>query len=238
VGGPNAWRPRGRERIAILWSETDCYGAGARYGEHGGASLAEVVAPALLIAARTLADDSAAEGHPDAGLEVRALPRPAFWDLELPRASAARRGMATAAPQTKQGRAKPRPEPHGQVPLPLEVRPAPPAAPVPAAASGALAPDADKLGRSALFAAMLARRPKVKKDVVLRAVSVLLAHEGQMEPELFASRTGELPNRVGGAVARMQEVLNAEGYEVLRLDLVEKRVVLDRAKLAELFFQD
>ncbi len=74
--------------------------------------------------------------------------------------------------------------------------------------------------------------------MVLWAVSVLLAHEGQMEPELFASRTGELPNRVGGAVARMQEVLNAEGYEVLRLDLVERRVVLNRAKLAELFFQD
>jgi len=40
---------------------------------------------------------------------------------------------------------------------------------------------------------------------------------------------------VGGLVAKMQETLNVDGYEVLRFDAVAQHVALDVGKLRLLF---
>jgi len=82
---------------------------------------------------------------------------------------------------------------------------------------------------------MLKRRPRVKKEAVLRAVSTLVLSDGRMERTAFAARIGELPTRVDGAVSRLSEVLNADGYPVLRLERAEGQVVLDLALLRQTF---
>ena len=41
--------------------------------------------------------------------------------------------------------------------------------------------------------------------------------------------------RVGGFISKLQEVLNLDGYEVVRYDPAARQVHLDREKLAQLF---
>ncbi len=269
LGGPGVWRPPGVDRVALLYAETDCYGSGPREGEHGGAALAEVVAPALLVASEQLVRDADAEGAPDPGLAVGPLQRPAFWELELPPPGAGAgapgpRGEGVAAPQ-RRGRAR-RVEDDATLPLPavLTARPAfggraaaalgggtgagataeaGPAVgggstvtPAGAAAQdGGRSPIVALLAASQLLASMLAARPRVKQEAVLRAVEILHAAGGQLAPELFATRYGVLPGRLGGLVALLGEVLNVEGYPVLTLDRAVGLVRLDEARLQGLF---
>ena len=44
---------------------------------------------------------------------------------------------------------------------------------------------------------------------------------------------GVLPFRVEGYVRRLQEVLNVDGYPVLRLDSGTRQIFLDQAKLEQ-----
>lgn len=151
LSGDRVWRPRGKERVALLWSETDSYSSATREGEHGGASLAEVVAPAVFVAHEKLAEALRAQGETGGAvdeLEVMAYPKPPFWTLDLPKAA--------PAPLTSR---KPR-EPKvavQQVALPF-ARPAS----QPVEAAPASVPEVELLKRSAVFKAMLERRPKLK----------------------------------------------------------------------------
>jgi hypothetical protein len=230
VGGEAAWRRRGLDRVALLWAEDACYSAGAREGEHGGAALAEVIAPAVLVAATDLARTVEAEGGSGVELEVRPLPRPKWWDLEAPPAPVQAAPAAPAPGKTKG-------LPTAQATLPF----AAPAIPVPAARVAA--PSAvDRfawLSRSKVLDEMLATHPRVKKDLVLVAVRTLAEQEGRMSPEVFANRIGELPRRIGGVVSHLQEVLNLEGYPVLKLDRGPGGLLeLDLRRLEELFKEE
>jgi hypothetical protein len=119
---------------------------------------------------------------------------------------------------------------------------APSCPPTPPARPAATAPAADRfawLAKSKVLGEMLAAHPRVKKELVLLAVRTLAEQEGRMAPEVFANRIGELPRRVGGVVSHLQEVLNLEGYQVLRFDRGPGGLVeLDLRRLEELFRED
>lgn len=228
LSGERVWRPKGKEAIALLWSETESYSSAAREGEHGGASLAEVVAPAVFVAHEGLAEAMRLQGGPEPavdGLEVTAYPKPSFWSLDLPKA-------VTTAPVPRKKR-EPKSD-SAQVPMPFAVAaPRPPKVEV---AAGTV-PEVELLTESAVFKAMLERRPKLKdqKDRILRAVAVLFEGEGRLAPDLFAARTGTLPTRVTGFVSIMQEALNVEGMPVVVYDTHEKLVKLDRDTFRAIF---
>ena len=95
------------------------------------------------------------------------------------------------------------------------------------------------LGKSKVLDEMLATHPRVKKEQLLQAVRSLGEQEGRMAPEVFANRIGELPRRIAGVVSHFQEVLNLEGYQVLRLDRGPGGLVeLDLRRLEELFREE
>lgn len=56
-----------------------------------------------------------------------------------------------------------------------------------------------------------------------------------MSTEAFAAALGLRSFRVNGYVSAFSEILNIDGYEVLRLDHSSKQIHLDREKLAQLF---
>ena len=68
-----------------------------------------------------------------------------------------------------------------------------------------------------------------------RAVDFLLVRNGVATAAAFAAEMGVLQRRVGGLVAKFQEILNVDGYEVLRFDVVAQHVTLDVGKLRLLF---
>ncbi len=77
-GTSGVWAPQGKHGVVLLADDGRKYGGGASAGEHGGASLAEVVAPCLLIGCednREIADDPA--------LSVRPLVVPSWWLFEF-----------------------------------------------------------------------------------------------------------------------------------------------------------
>ncbi len=226
LGGAGVWRPPGVERVALLYAESDCYGSGPREGEHGGTALAEVVAPAVLIAADELARQAEAEGVPDPGLEVRPLPRPTFWDLSLG-------PVAPTVPVASGRKREPRPAPVAELTLslPSVATPVPAATPVPTPSPAVV----ELVSQSKMLSAMLAQRPRAKRDEVLRAVTVLAEAGGTLSPELFAARFGALSVRVPGLVSVLSEVLNVDGYPVLLLDHAAKVVRLDLGKLEAVF---
>jgi hypothetical protein len=230
LSGDRVWRPRGQERVALLWSETESYSSAAREGEHGGASLAELVAPAVFVAHEALAAVLRKEGDPSAdALEATAYPKPRFWSLDLPK--------ETAAPAPLRKAREPKP-PTAQVAMPFAPSAVP--APKPGAAALAVPPEVTMLAQSPVFKAMLERRPKLKerKDLVLKAVGALFEAEGRLAPDLFATRTGTLVTRVAGAVAIVQEALNVDGLPVLVYDAQEKLVKLDRDTFRAIFGKD
>jgi hypothetical protein len=123
VSVDSTWRPRGKAQVALLFRETEAYSGSSHVGEHGGASLAEVVSPAILVASDRLRQRvQLAEAEDDEALEVTPFPSPPWWDLRVQRA-AVRTGPAPTAPAPE-----PPPEPAKQLLIPL-VEVAPPKPP-------------------------------------------------------------------------------------------------------------
>ena len=116
-----------------------------------------------------------------------------------------------------------------QLPLPAV---APPEPPVAVPANRAAAPDS-ALARSEL---LKARSPRAaEREQVLAAVAFLRARNGVASAAAFAQELGDSPSRAGGVVAKLQEVLNLDGYEMLRFDRQNQQVHLDVAKLVQQF---
>lgn len=210
------WAPAGAHGVVLLTDDGRKYGGGASAGEHGGASLAEVVAPCFLIGA---------EDHPDLrddpALDVRPAIAPSWWNFDLGGETA----PLAVATEAKPKRAKPISS--GQLQLPQLARPEPPVAkdpPVPPAES--------PFARSAI---LKARVGEDRRQTVVAAVEFLLARKGIADAGAFASAMKTFPTRVGGLVSMLQEFLNVDGYQVLVYDRQDKQVRLDKGKLAEQF---
>lgn len=221
--GEGVWAPRGAHGVVLIADDAHRYGGGAGSGEHGGGSLAEVVAPCVLIGC---ADGRAAEEDP--GQAVRPAIAPSWWFFDVGDASA----VDKVAPAANDGgdkkprRTSRRPPSSNQVVMPtftppLELPAIPPT------------PTESPLARSELF---LARATDARaRQQALQAVEFLRLRKGVASAAAFAGELGEFVARVGGVVAKLQEILNVDGYQVVRFDRPNQQVHLDLEKLAQQF---
>lgn len=211
-----SWKPRGAAGIAALW-DTALANRAPHYGEHGGLSLAEAVAPAFLIGPEWL---DRVTGD-DVELSCRVLPEPDWWALKIARPAA-----APVAPVE---------EPKTPAKAQLQLIPAEaaktPTAPPPTPTEPALVAN---LRTSKLFAQQVAGVPKPEVERVLTWLAVLVEAGGSLTAADFARLCGVRPHQVGGVVARMG-VLNADGFAIVEHDVAGRRVVLHRARLLSQF---
>jgi hypothetical protein len=180
------------------------------------------VAPCLLVGCADNLDPT----RDDPALEVRAARVPRWWHFDV----------EEAVPTEEAPRPSTKPKkPESQIPLqlglsPASSEPAPdpvkPAPPVPVAPKTAFV-------TSEVLKARL--KTAAERQGVADAVDLLLSRQGVMSGEAFAAAMRILPFRVGGLISKLQEVLNLDGYEVIRYDPAARQVHLDRNKLAQLF---
>ena len=233
--GPHTFTPAGSDRIACLWDEKAVYGTPG-YGEHGGASLAEVMSPCWLIAPENLADIIGA-GAPDQALKTQRRYAPEWWDLE--RITAPR---PTAKPPTKNARKAP--SQSAQTDLFDMVAPSlesPRAQLIPKAKSKkrdntqTLHPLAEALQKSATFKAVSAGHPESRVLLTLQTVTALVNASGSSTYQAFSKALNLPPFRVSGAISQVQQLLNHEGETVLGNRAQAKLVQLNIELLKQLF---
>jgi len=218
--GPGVYAPPGAHGVVMLTDDTSRYVGSTHAGEHGGATLAEVVAPCLLIGC----EDRVGDAIEDKSQAPRAAYVPAWWHFDVSaQASGGVEDVVDAPPEKAPAKVK------AQLVLPIAPEPEVAAA---AAVAKVMAPEASAFSRSAVLAARTTASARVQ---VVRAVDVLIERGGQMSGDAFAAAIGVLGYRVGGHIAKLQEVMNLDGYEVLRWDGGARQVHLDRGKLGQLF---
>jgi PglZ domain len=215
--------PGDAPRLIAAWSEEIRFGT-ARNGYHGGASPREMVAPLVI-----LADATAREPTPEPCV-TRPLP---WWDGpgEVRRAEAAPAIAPLSPPRTR--------APAGYLPFgePNEDEPhPPPAAPLderPPAVAGWLG---QLVGSETYRAQRQAVRKFAPEDgAVVRALAALVGRGGSMSPVALARAVGQPALRIDGFVAKLQRLLNVDGYDVVRLDRQRDLVELDEALLRRQF---
>jgi hypothetical protein len=220
--GPHVWTPKGAHGIVLLADDTTNYGGVSHAGEHGGASLAEVIAPCLLIGF----EDHVAATEADPDLRVRELTPPSWWFHEVPQAVAS--VVPVAEGPAKRGKTKKTEAREGALVLPgLDAAPAAPpsTAPPPAPAS--------PLTDNALLRAQAA--DALLRATVIKAVHSLRAKGGTSSEAALAAELGEPSWRIGGLMSKVEEVLNIDGYTVLQHDRVARQVHLNVELLCQLF---
>ncbi|HTR49651.1 MAG TPA: BREX-2 system phosphatase PglZ [Kofleriaceae bacterium] len=209
-----SWKPRGAAGIAALW-DTGLANRAPHYGEHGGLSLAETVAPAFLIGPEWL---DRASGD-DVELSCRVLPEPDWWALKI-----ARPVTRPAAEETKP------PAKLGQLPL-LSTAPPPESGSPPVSVEP---PIIAHLRASKLFTQHVSGVTKADLERVLGWLGALVEAGAAMTASDFARACGVRPHQVGGVVARMG-ILNADGFAIVEHDVAGRRVVLHKARLLSQF---
>jgi hypothetical protein len=227
-----AWWPAGAQRVAAIWDETKSYGA-PKAGKHGGASLAEVVAPAVLVVPDALAQ--ARPGEVDE--ELTALPaarlEPDWWACEPPRTTAA---APTPPPKPKRGSKK---KPVNEAQLTLggvtqdpDPAPAPQADPAPAP----LPPLLVALGKSPIFREHVEGLPKAHVEEAMRALAIVVEAGDRLGIDQFERKTATPAWRVSSFVSsRLSPVFNFDGYGVIEFDRQGQQLVLSRERLCQLF---
>lgn len=211
---PGTWVPRGWNRVATLWDPA-VVNRSANYGEHGGLSLAEAVAPAILIAPDWLERAIPDDPH----LAVRALPVPDWWELRIQRPVI--RPVDTPPERPVQ---LARPTQPALFDLGATEPPKPQMASVP--------PFIAALRRSVAFQNQIAGLTAAEVERVLSWLTVLIHAGGTMPSGDFATAAGVRAHQVAGVVARMG-VLNADGFAMVEHDHVGRRVVLHRSRLVQ-----
>ena len=99
---------------------------------------------------------------------------------------------------------------------------------------------AAKLLESAVYESQkrLARKGSPEDDLVLRSIAELIAQGDSMTPALFAKRIDMPRLRLDGFIARLQRLLNVDGYEVLSYDRQKDLVQLEVDLLKKQFELD
>ncbi|HQP34794.1 MAG TPA: BREX-2 system phosphatase PglZ [Polyangiaceae bacterium] len=209
-----AWRLPGTKGVAAVVDDSVCYGQ-PNAGEHGGASLAEVVAPAVLLVYENLADETG-----DAELAAVRFPQPDWWAVRPPKVTPLPVKVTTGKP------------PREGVQTSFLGKPAVVAGEETAHVEPAVVAG---LRGSTVFKAHTAAIPKERVAEALKRLQVLVEAGGQLDEYEFARRSGLQPYRVAGAVARMMEVFNLDGYAVVQHNALGRQVVVDMSQLRQLF---
>lgn len=212
-------------RLIAAWAEGTRYGA-ARNGYHGGASPQEMIAPLVL-----LADATSRQPAPEP-CEPR---RPVWWDGPSP-GRRTEADCATTPPHPASRSRAPAgylfpPEPTEPEPLVGQVvRPEAPVVPAGAGWPG-------RLIKSPVYQAQrqMVRKFAPEDEVVVKVLGALDGQGGSMTPAALAHRAGWPLVRLDGLVAKLQRLLNVDGYDVLRLNRQRDLVELDVALLRRQF---
>jgi hypothetical protein len=228
------WCPRGADGVVLLADDEGRYTPASHAGEHGGATLSEVVTPCVLLRWH---DPLGAA----AGLRVAPLSAPRFWhDETLPEDDASTLRAAPQAPPARPPRGKARVPENQLVLLPAaqEARDAPapssPAAPVKPATPDAHSPVAAALAKSEIFRARLPEASA--RESALTVVAYLAARTGTRAPKgALANRLRHPERTIVGMLGRLQTALNLDQYSVLDVLHESGEVVLDLPRLVELF---
>jgi hypothetical protein len=225
VTGGSVYVPKGAHGIVMLTDDATTYAGNTHSGEHGGATLAEVVAPCLFIGAHENARGPFAQ---DPAQDIRAAHVPAWWNFDL-REPADVMAAEEAATSIEPPVVLPPPDASGpQLLLPVDPVPAPPAVRV---AVSEVPPS--RFASSEVLAAQVP--VPAERGRVVTAVELLLARHGVVSADAFAAALRLLPFRVEGYITTIQEKLNLDGYQVLRFDREARQIHLDREKLCQLF---
>ncbi|MEP6651900.1 MAG: BREX-2 system phosphatase PglZ [Myxococcales bacterium] len=229
LSGANVFTERKGKRLALLYAETDRYISQRHVGEHGGASLAEVVTPALMIGSQDL---RALVGEEGEALGVVAYPVPAWWYLNVAveKKAAAAAVSPPKAPGKSGGRSK---SPGAESQLVLTALE--PSATAESGTPVVAGPSRWETRLREIFADLEKGRKQDLLKRVIPAVDLLVAHGGRLAEEAFAGARGEAPRNVGGLVALMAEFLNEDSYQVIEHDVAGKQVRLNLDRLQELF---
>jgi hypothetical protein len=93
---------------------------------------------------------------------------------------------------------------------------------------------------SAVYAAQkeAAGRPLPDEATVRRCLKALERHGGTLTPAALAQQANILPLRLDGLLAKLQRLLNVDGYPVLQVDRAANRVTLNVPLLCRQFELD
>lgn len=219
VTGPRVLAPGNRAVLAR--SE------GLRYtpkaaGYHGGASLAELTVPIIVLRPPTAKSPA---GWKDAPPQA-----PEWWYESTPRPEAS----PTTEAEPRLARSKRRP-PRSSADLPAMFD-----LPEPAAAPVSDAPTSLSLGRklcaSERFADQQRRfRHTPEPDIVARVIDAAAQRAGRIHRDVLASILGLAPAKFDSTLSVLRRVLNVDGYDVISLDLDDETVRIDTALLSDQF---
>jgi len=195
--------------VVVPWQEDIRY-LPRRAGYHGGAALAEMTVPVLV-----LLPSAAALPAGWAVLGARQL-APPWWDRAEP--------GPVAVPTPKVTRSKKAKEPEDSVPLfAMEDRPAPPSL-------GA------RVVATEVYAGQRSFVPKAPDPATVAAViDALVGGDGSLPLGAVATVAGRAPRGLEFFAATLQRLLNVDGYSVLSLVDGDRRLKLDQEILRQQF---
>lgn len=212
-----AWARPGTEGVVLLADERHRYSQQRRAGEHGGATLAEVLCPTFLLGYRDLHYD-----RDDDELDVRERRIPAWWLL-----APATQPVSVVAP------------PERRAPEPTSAADAKEEAGWPAAEPPTPKPPfRTKRADHPLLASPLfkgAARDAKHQSEVLAAVDFLVGRNGRANGKAFAGAMRKRHATLNGFIAHLQKVLNEDQALVLRYDAATDQVILDIPLLEAVF---
>jgi hypothetical protein len=217
VSGPRVLAPGGKAILAVS--------DGLRYtskkaGYHGGASLAELAIPIIVLKPRSA--DTPANW-------VEAPPQEPTWWNEPSRIPAVEELVAPP----KRPRSKPSSKsPETVAPTLFDAVPAEETAEV--ATSASLA---SRLIASARYAARLsvAGRHPIDEDTAETVITALIAGNGRAHRDTLAAAAGVPAHTFSGLLASLRRILNVDGYPVVDVDADQVTVLLDVGLLREQF---
>jgi len=211
---------RGASRIALLWDDRLSW-TQPTAGCHGGASLAEVVAPALLLGTESLTAFHAAES--DSQLRLAVWNAPAWWELEAP-------PEEHPEPRTETPAAV---EADGQLTM-LAIQPDRPGGEDAQRSSDFVR----RIVSSSVFRAL---RVDAREDDVRRTISaleILVAAGDKLGAAPFARQLGIEPHQLVGWVARIGDLLNRDGFAAIEYDAAGEQVRIRREVLEQNYLED
>jgi hypothetical protein len=275
IPAPPGWCPDQPDARGVILINDDmhAYHGQPNFGEHGGATLAEVVAPTLILGTASLANTGLGD---DPMLELAPIGPPLWWVDEV-REPEGRKAAVEAEVERRLAKLQPAPVAAtvappvpAQLPLAaLDPTPTPAAveldeldkidklaiqrqakaeaearvAEVEAKSKAAGKKVAhitqtttkllDKLESNPLFQAR-AQHP-AQLQAVVAALEYLLELQDRAPAEAFAAHIGKHKGRIGGVISSLSQVLNVDGYDVLRYDAASKQVVVERELLVQCF---